>query len=282
MNTFCSDLKGKVGIITGGTSGFGFEIVKSLLVQGANLAVFSMDELSSESLENLNRLGISEAAYFHQDILAKNAADDMVNKTVEKFGKLDFVIANAGLAYRFEEPLLSMPTEKIVEAMENQFRMFPIALTTLAVRAAEVMAPAYRDAETNESGHRVDSGSIVITLSVGSLIPIRDDLIAYSAAKRAARSVMDSLAGTLGPENIRVNAIAPGFANTAGPKKFYDRFPEIHADIEAANHLKPSFMHPSAVVPAVLYLLTDNYVTGQCIVLDGGFTNNMRCYFQDS
>jgi NAD(P)-dependent dehydrogenase (short-subunit alcohol dehydrogenase family) len=74
---------------------------------------------------------------------------------------------------------------------------------------------------------------------------------------------MESLAAILGPKNIRVNGIAPGFANTAAPRKFYDRHPQIRADIEAKVHLKPAFMDPRSIVPAVLYLLTDNYVTGQ-------------------
>ena len=93
---------------------------------------------------------------------------------------------------------------------------------------------------------------------------------------------MESLAATLGPKNIRVNGIAPGFANTAGPRKFYSRFPQITADIEAKVHLKPAFMDPKAVVPAVLYLLTDNYVTGEMIALDGGYNLEFKRYFQDT
>jgi NAD(P)-dependent dehydrogenase (short-subunit alcohol dehydrogenase family) len=120
----------------------------------------------------------------------------------------------------------------------------------------------------------------VANLSIAALIPLRDDLLAYAAAKRAALSVVESLAATLGPLNIRVNAIAPGFANTAGPKKFYDRHPNIRADIEAHTHLKPAFMHPGTIVPTVLHLLTDKFVTGQCVTIDGGYTNNTRLYFQ--
>jgi NAD(P)-dependent dehydrogenase (short-subunit alcohol dehydrogenase family) len=219
--------------------------------------------------------------FLHQDITANGAADAMVDETVRRYGQLDFLLANAGFAIRFEEPLLEMPAEKIAAAMRTQFEVFPIAFATLALRAARVMAPRYRDLPADETGHRPDSGAIVATLSVASVIPLRDDLLAYAAAKRAALSVTESLAATLGPNNIRVNAIAPGFANTAGPRKFYDRFPNIRADIESHTHLKPSFLHPGAVIPTVMHLLTDNYVTGQCVVLDGGYTNNTRLYFQE-
>ena len=280
MKPFQSSLEGKVGILTGGTSGFGFQIVKEIISQGGKLMVFSIDELSEQAGMELSRIKSGEAAFVRKNILDYNAADHMVNETLATYGKLDFVIANAGLAIRFEEPLTSLPTEKIAEAMRNQFEMFPIALATLAVRAAEVMAPVYRSIEPDINGHRPDSGAIVATLSIASLVSLRDDLLAYAAAKRAGLSVVESLAATLGPDNIRVNAIAPGFSNTAGPKKFYDRHPNINQDIERGNHLSPSFLDPGAVVPAVLYLLTDNFITGQCITMDGGYTNNTKCYFQ--
>ncbi|MCX5776864.1 MAG: SDR family oxidoreductase [Candidatus Firestonebacteria bacterium] len=278
---FQSELKNKVGILTGGSSGFGFEMTKTIVSQGGKLAVFSADEISDAGRKEIKEAGSGEAVFLHQDITAPGAADTMVDETIKRYGKLDFVVANAGLAIRFEEPLLDMPAEKIVAAMQNQFAMFPIAFATLALRAAKAMAPRYQNLPFNAAGHRNDSGSIVATLSVASVIPLRDDLLAYSAAKRAALSVMESLAATLGKYNIRVNAIAPGFANTAGPKKFYDRYPNIKEDIEYRTHLKPSFLHPGAVVPTVIHLLTDNYVTGQCIVIDGGYTNNTTVYFQE-
>lgn len=278
---FQTELKNKVGILTGGSSGFGFEMTKTIVSQGGKLAVFSADEISDAGRKEIKEAGSGEAVFLHQDITAPGAADTMVNETIKRYGKLDFVVANAGLAIRFEEPLLDMPAEKIVAAMQNQFAMFPIAFATLALRAAKAMAPRYQNLPINAAGHRDDSGSIVATLSVASVIPLRDDLLAYSAAKRAALSVMESLAATLGKYNIRVNAIAPGFANTAGPKKFYDRYPNIKEDIEYRTHLKPSFLHPGAVVPTVIHLLTDNYITGQCIVIDGGYTNNTTVYFQE-
>ena len=280
IQPFVSRLQGKAGILTGGSSGFGFELTKAITACGANLAVFSADDLPEAGRQELDAVRRAEAVYTRKDITAPGAADEMVDETVGRFGRLDFVIANAGFAIRFEEPLLEMPAEKIAQAMRTQFEIFPIAFATLALRAARAMAPRYRDLAPNATGHRPDSGAIVATLSVAARIPLRDDLLAYAAGKHAALSVMESLAATLGPMNIRVNGIAPGFANTAGPQKFYSRFPNIRTDIERRCHLGPSFLHPGAVVPTVLYLLTDNYVTSQCIGLDGGYTNNTCRYFQ--
>ncbi|TFG60287.1 MAG: SDR family oxidoreductase [Spirochaetales bacterium] len=213
--------------------------------------------------------------------MEKDAGRVMVEKTVAGFGRLDFVIANAGFAIRYEKPLFSMTSEEIAETMLTQFKVFPVAFTTLAVEASKEMSKRYGSVGVNEAGHPRETGSIVVTLSEAALCPLRDDLLAYASAKLACVSVLRTLSATFGPLNIRVNGIAPGFANTAGPKKFYDRFPEIKSEIEKRNHLKPPFMHPGAVVPAVMYLLTDNYVTGEVIALDGGYNINMVSYFQN-
>ncbi len=281
MNNFQSSLEGKVGILTGGTSGFGYAMVQALLGQGANLAVFSIDELSEATLAEIRSHEKGEVEYYIKDIMASGASEKMVEQTLDRFGQLDFVIANAGVAVRCQESLLKMSLEKVAETLRVQFEMFPITFATLALAAARVMAPRYEAIEPDAMGHRHDSGAIVVTLSETVFCPLRDDLFAYAAAKLACRSVMQSLAAILGPKNIRVNGIAPGFANTEAPRKFYSRYPQIRADIEAKVHLKPSFMDPKAVVPAVLYLLTDNYVTGQVIALDGGFNIELKRYFQD-
>jgi NAD(P)-dependent dehydrogenase (short-subunit alcohol dehydrogenase family) len=285
MNSSSSSLKGKSGILTGGTSGFGYEIAQALAARGANVAVFSIDEAPVKEEPRAGEprageIGRGLVEYRKIDITAPDAAETMVKASLDLFGTIDFVVVNAGFAIRFEEPLLSIPSAKIAESMRRQFEIFPIAFATLALEAAKVMAPKYESMPQDDMGHRHDSGAIIVTLSEAALSPLRDDLLAYSAAKKACHWVMRSLAATLGPKNIRVNGIAPGFANTEGPRKFYDRFPRIREDIEKGVHLKPAFMDPSAVVPAVLYLLTDNYCTGEVIALDGGYNIQLESYFQ--
>jgi 3-oxoacyl-[acyl-carrier protein] reductase len=281
MASYQSSLQSKVGVLTGGTSGFGYAINQACLERGARMAIFSVDELAPEAQRAVEEQYPGQIQYCKKDITAPGASEEMVAQTLQWFGQVDFVVANAGFAIRFEESLLKLPIDRLIESMRIQFEVFPIAFASLALAAARVMAPRYERIEPAGNGHRPDSGAIVVTLSEAALNPLRDDLLAYAAAKHASLAVMESLAATLGPRNIRVNGIAPGFANTVGPRKFYDRFPQIKADIEARAHLKPSFIDPGAVVPAVLYLLTDNYVTGEVIPLDGGFNITMNRYFQN-
>ena len=277
---FKSELKGKKGILTGGSSGYGFEMLKALQEEGADVAVFSAEDPSDENREMINGSGPGRVDFNIQDLLEDGAAGKIVDRTVELFGTVDFVIANAGFAIRFEKPLLETPVNEVLSSLRTQFEIFPVALTALSLEAARIMAPKYREIEPDETGHRPDSGAIVVTLSEAAVSNLRDDLLAYAAAKKASEWIMQNLAVSLGKDNIRVNGIAPGFANTEGPKKFYRRYPEIRDDVETLTHLKPAFMHPGSIVPAMMYLLTDNYVTGETIRLDGGYGLHTFSYFQ--
>jgi NAD(P)-dependent dehydrogenase (short-subunit alcohol dehydrogenase family) len=281
MYSFKSSLKGKSGVITGGSSGFGLEMVKWLKSEGANVDVFSVDLPSDEAKIELDSIDGGKVNYYIKDIMKDESSSEIVGLTTSDFGSIDFAIINAGFAIRFENPLLEMDLTEIAASMRTQFDVFSIPLATLSLAVAKEMRKKYENIELADTGHPVSTGAIVTTLSEAALHPLRDDLMAYSAAKMACMGIMRSLAATLGPLNIRMNGIAPGFANTAGPQKFYSRFPNIKADIESRNHLKPSFMHPASVIPAVEYLLKDNYVTGETITLDGGYNINSVRYFQD-
>lgn len=276
-----SGLEGKAGLITGGTSGFGLEVVKALAGRGAQVAAFSIDSMPQSTADEINAGAGGRAVFVEKDIMQKGASEEIVAETVDLFGKLDFVIANAGFAVRFERPLLEMPIEEVNDAFRTQFEVFAIPFVSLALAAARVMAPRFKNTVRDADGHVSETGAILVNLSEAALIPLRDDLLAYAAAKQACKSIMRSLAATFGPSNIRVNGVAPGFANTEGPRKFYSRFPQIKADIESRCHLKPSFMHPKTITPAVVYLLTDNYVTGEVLALDGGYNINLCSYFQE-
>lgn len=279
---FTSDISGKTGIITGGTSGYGLEMVLALQDMGAHLAVFSIDSPAKEVLDAVGKNSKGTVHFFEADLLDEGAGKQIVSKTLEIFETIDFVIANAGFAIRLEKPILEYPTEELVSHLKTQFQIFPISFLSLAVEAAKVMAPKYSAIPPNETGHKDDSGAIIVTLSEAAISNLRDDLLAYAAAKKATQWIMESLAASLAYKNIRVNGIAPGFANNEGPRKFYERYPNIREDIEKLSHLKPSFMHPGSIVPAVVYLLQDNYVTGQTIALDGGFGLHTFTYFQEN
>jgi len=274
MTNMYPSLQGKVGILTGGTSGFGYAMTRALINQGTKLAVFSVDELPDASRAELEAIGKGAFVYSTKDIMAQGASEAMVAETVERFGQLDFVIVNAGFAIRFEESLLTLPLDKLVASMRTQFEVFPIAFATLALAAARVMAPRYATVKPDDSGHRPDSGAIVVTLSETSLCPLRDDLLAYAAAKRASLSVMESLAATLGPQNIRVNCICPGDTDTPMLRQEADQLGRPIGTFlaEAAHRPLGRIGTPEDIAQAALFLASpaSAFVTGIALVVDGG------------
>jgi len=276
--------EGKVAIVTGGTSGFGLAISRAFVREGINVLIFARGKTADlkRIKEELSREGEGRVICLALDITAEGAAEKMVNLAVEKFGMVDIVVNNAGAARRIEVPYFDFPLEKFSEYMLDQFKQFAVVPVQLSIAAAKVMAKKYAKVGYDEAGLPKDTGCIIYNLSQSALQPIRDDLLAYSAAKRAALSTVETLAGVLGRYNIRVNAIAPGYANTAGPRKFYDRFPNIRSDIDRHTPLKPSFMDPSAIVPAVEYLVNDRYVNGVVISIDGGWHLRFDRYFNET
>ena len=273
--------EGKAAIITGGTSGFGFAISEAFVKRGINVAIAARGKTADVERirQRLIAEGEGKVICLKQDITAEGGVEQIVEATLKEFGTIDIVVNNAGAAKRIEAQYFDFPLEKFSEYMLDQFKQFAVVPLQLSIAAAKVMRKKYANVGYDQYGFPKDTGCIIYNLAQAALQPIRDDLLAYSTAKRAALSSMETLAGVLGRYNIRVNAISPGYANTAGPKKFYDRFPNIRADIDEHTPLKPSFMDPAGIVPAVQYLLTDNYVNGIVVALDGGWHLRFNTYF---
>lgn len=135
-----------------------------------------------------------------------------------------------------EETLTSLPSEITLYNTRSKQPAF-----TLDGASSHMVAG--RDALffLNDMGQLKDSGNIIVNLRAMAFQPIRDDLLAYGAAKRAVVHIILSMAGVFGQYNIRVNGIAPGYADTERPRKFYERMPQIRADIGKHNIIKPVF-----------------------------------------
>jgi len=273
-------LQGKVAIVTGATSGFGKAIALGLAKHGASIAgcASHSDFLESTATEITRETG-SPARFFQVDIREQASAQFIVDSTMRAFGRIDIVIINAGAAKRFEKPYLELPLPEVASTMREQYEQFAIHTTLLTLAAAKQMVSLYKNIGLDEMGHVKDSGNIIVNLGAVAFQPIRDDLLAYGAAKRAAVHIIMSMAGVFGQYNIRVNGIAPGYANTERPRKFYEQRPQIRADIGKHNIIKPAFQHPASVVPAILYILRDHYLTGEFIRLDGGWHLRFNRYF---
>ncbi|GFI02840.1 MAG: SDR family oxidoreductase [Lachnospiraceae bacterium] len=242
-------LEGKVAIVTGGTRGIGFEIVRKYLANGAKVVLFgSRKETVDKALAKLKE----ENADWEVDGMFPKLTDAAeVEKAVldvkEKFGKVDILVNNAGISQ--STPLYDYTPEEFDKVIDLNVK----ALFYAILPAAKVM---------KEQG----GGCIINTSSMVS-ISGQPSGVGYPTSKSAVNGMTFSLARELGKDNIRVNAVAPGVTKTdmvaALPKAMVDA---ISAKIPLG---RPG--EPEDVANAFLYLASDlaSYVTGEILSVDG-------------
>ncbi len=242
-------LKNKTAIITGGTRGIGFEIVKKFIENGANVAFFgSRKETVDKTLAKLNELYPNkEILGLYDDISDPQAVEKAFQKVVEKFGKLDILVNNAGISAR--DSLLDYKVEDFEKIMNLNVK----AVFVCSQAAAKLMSEKR-------------SGVILNTSSMVSLYG-QPSGVGYPTSKFAVNGMTKSLARELGKYNIRVNAVAPGVTATdmvaALPKEMIDR---ISSTISLGR-----VGQPEEVANAFLFLASDmaSYITGTILSVDG-------------
>ncbi|EOS73596.1 MAG: SDR family NAD(P)-dependent oxidoreductase [Lachnospiraceae bacterium] len=242
-------LEGKVAIVTGGTRGIGFEIVRKYLANGAKVVLFgSRQETVDKALEKLKE----ENSQWEVDGMFPKLTDaSEVEKAIlavkEKFGKIDILVNNAGISQN--TPLYNYTPEEFDKAISLNVN----ALFYAILPAARIM---------KEQG----GGCIINTSSMVS-ISGQPAGVGYPTSKWAVNGMTISLARELGKDKIRVNAVAPGVTKTdmvaALPQQMVDA---ISAKIPFG---RPG--EPEEVANAFLYLASDlaGYVTGEILSVDG-------------
>lgn len=240
-------LKNKVAIVTGSRQGIGCGIALALAKEGYNVVVADMDdEGCKDVVKKIEDLGF-KALVTKCDVSKKTEVDNLIAKTIETFGKIDILVNNAGI-YPFK-PFLEM-------AEEDWDRVLDINLKSVFLcsqAAAKVMK----------------EGSKIISLSsIASLVGF-SGLTHYCASKGGISSFTRALALELAPQKINVNAVAPGAIDTPGAASTE----EIKQQTIAGIPLK-RMGTPEDIAAAVVFLASENsnYITGQTIVVDGGWT----------
>ncbi len=240
-------LTGKTAIVTGGTRGIGFAVVKAFLENGAKVALFgSRQETVDKALAELSEYG-SDVCGLWPALSEYGAVEAAVGKVVERFGKLDILVNNAGISAR--EPLYSYDPEAFKKIMDLN--------VTAVFNCTRAAAPIMK-----EQG----GGSIINTSSMVSLYG-QPAGVGYPASKFAVNGMTKSLARELGRDNIRVNAVAPGVTRTDMVAALP---PEMVARVSAGIPLG-RVGEPEEVANCFLFLASDmaSYVTGTILSVDG-------------
>ena len=242
-------LKGKVAIVTGGSRGIGKAIVSEFARLGANVAFnFLKSEDKALALKREIEKSGGKVLAFRQDVKEYNAIKVMVEGVKSHFGRLDIIVNNAGIL-----------RDKALMLMEEQ-DWEDVISTNLSgafnlVRAAIVTFMKQK------------SGNIINLTSVAGMKGMPRQ-VNYSASKAGIIGLTKSLAREVGPYNVRVNAIAPGYIDTdmiQGLKE--ENKTELLKRIPLNR-----FGRAEEVAKVAAFLASDNarYITGQVVTIDGG------------
>jgi NAD(P)-dependent dehydrogenase (short-subunit alcohol dehydrogenase family) len=247
------ELEGKVGLVTGGTSGIGRETSVLFAKAGARVVVAGRRELEGEQTIELIRAAGGEGLFVRADVSKSEEVDQLVQKTVEQFGRLDVAFNNAGI-----EGVLS----PIVRQSEEDWDR------TIAINLKGVwLCLKYEIRQILSQG---GGGAIVNMSSVTGLVGSAG-AAAYSASKHGVIGLTQTAALENAKGGIRINAVCPGFAETPMADRLF-RAPGVHKYIVSCHPIG-RLGRPAEIAEAVVWMCSEraSFMTGQSLVLDGGF-----------
>jgi len=242
------DLKGKVAIVTGGAQGIGKSIGIQLALAGANVVIADvMEEKAKSTAEEISQSG-NEAIYVGVDVSSLSSVEEMVKKTLDKFGRIDILVNNAGVT---RDALIMRMKE------EDWDLVLDINLKG-AFNCIKIVSPVMM---------KQKSGKIV---NIASIVGINGNAgqANYSASKGGLIALTKTCAKELASRQINVNAVAPGFIQTS----MTERLPaEVKEKLSSQIPLG-KIGKPEDVASAVLFLVSEecSYITGEVIKVDGG------------
>jgi 3-oxoacyl-[acyl-carrier protein] reductase len=248
--------QGKVAVVSGASSGIGLAVAERLGAEGAQLVIVGApsDEADLEQAVAGLRAGGVETEGLAADIADDRTARDVVELARSRFGHLDVLVNNAGIAY-YEE-LLETPLEHLDRTLAVNVR----GTFAMSLQAAAAMVPG---------------GAIVNTASTASTVG-EEFQATYNASKGAVAALTRSLAVDLAPRGIRVNAVAPGWVETRSTRRIFGD-PEQWSKHRSRIPLdRQASTAEIAAVHAFLASEDASYVTGAVVVVDGGLTAGFR------
>lgn len=247
-------LDNRVALVSGGARGQGAEHARLMAREGAAVVISDVLDEPGVLLAKEIRTGGGRADYVHLDVRDDDEWSAAVACAESKFGKLDVLVNNAGI----------VTYEAVTDCTDEEWNRTVAINQTGVFYGMRAAIPALR---------RAGGGSIINVSSIFGGVRGVGGYIAYSATKAAVLAMTKSAAISYGPDNIRVNAIAPGALDTPMLREEAAHF-GLDADAVADGQPIARLAHASETSTAVLYLASDeaSYVTGILLTIDGGLT----------
>ena len=239
-------LEGKIGIVTGAGSGIGEAIAKKLAQEGCNLVATDINETSLNRVVKEIQSSGYKAIGVKADVASKAEVESLVSATIQKYGKIDLLVNNAGI----------YPASPVTELKEEEWdRVIDVNLKGVFLCSQEVIKYMIKQ----------KSGAIVNIGSVDGKEPPGGNAH-YSAAKAGVMNMTKTFALELAKYSIRVNSVSPGWVATPNVLA-NDRWKMIINKIPLGRLAKTE-----EIANGVLFLLTDyaSYITGEILDINGG------------
>jgi glucose 1-dehydrogenase len=242
----------KIALITGAGTGIGYEIAKQLVAEGAKVVLNDWDEkVAQTAVDTLQKEHQNSCIAYAGDASDVDFIYEMVDFVVKTYGQLDMVIANAGTTV----------FGNFLDFTPESFQK----VVNLNLKGTFFLVQAFaKHAQKQET-----SGSIVLMSSVIG-IQSYPNLAAYSMSKAGIQMLARTLVAELSPLSIRINAIAPGATLTERTAVEETDYWDTWSKITPLNQIAT----PNDIAKTTLFLLSDDaqHITGQTIVVDGGWT----------
>jgi NAD(P)-dependent dehydrogenase (short-subunit alcohol dehydrogenase family) len=247
------NLQGKVSLVTGGTMGLGAAIAVKLAELGSDLAIVARN-LGDDAEQTRRRIEATgrSALLFTGDMSKEADCTAAVEKTASHFGRLDVLIHNAG-----------GPAFGKIEDISGEFWRQTMELHVSAnFYLAKAALPHLR---------KQKEGAIITVSSTAGILGVPGAIV-YATAKGALPQFTRSLARDLADDNIRVNGVAPGVIRTRFHADMTEERRELNLKHRIPLHREGT---PEQVADVVAMLVTNDYITGETVVIDGGLTSRI-------
>ena len=269
-------LEGKIAVVTGGGNGIGRACSQRFAEEGADILVADLlDEPGAETVARVKERG-REALFVHIDASSPQDNETMAQTAIERFGKVDILVTAAGISHadyvsgehRAEQQMIDEQTKRFMEP----WRILAELDLKAWQRVLDVNLTGTLLACKSVGPHMVEqkAGSIITIASIAAKHPAAGPL-SYTVSKAGVWMLTKSLARSLAPLGIRVNAIGPGFIET-NMTTFFSSNDTIR---EMAMTQIPigRLGKPGDIASAALFLASEesSYVTGEILHADGGF-----------
>ena len=246
--------KGKVAIVTGAARGIGRACAERLAKDGAHVALWDVEQAAGEaSALAIGKLdGAGETAFFHCDVGYKDAVDRAFAAVLDRFGKVDILVSNAGIMRRAD----------FIDLSEKDFD--DVIRTNLKSVFLCGQVVARHMVERGEGGAIVNMSSTSVVMTMPTLSP-------YAASKGGISSLTRAMSLSLAPHGIRVNAVGPGTIVTELNRDSLLADPATRERILSRTPLG-RLGTGDDVASVVAFLAGEDaaYVTGQTVYIDGG------------